>query len=70
LSALGNIVEGTSVLRSVLRVKWDVVDRESYVETQYLSILAHIGGDFNSSVVKVSFAHIVHFFTGKCRWKH
>jgi len=60
LSTLGSIVEGTSVLRSVLHVEWDVADRESYIETQYLSILAHTGGDFNSSAVKVNHSHIVY----------
>ena len=52
-SSLGMASEGTSVLRSVLKVEWDVQDSESYIEEQYLSISSHAGGDFNLSSTKV-----------------
>lgn len=53
LSPVGSIVSHTSVLRSLLRVQWEVEDKESFIESQLLSILSHTGGDFNSSAIKV-----------------
>lgn len=50
---IGSAVVNTSVLQSVLRVEWEVADNESFIDEQYLSIVSHIGGDFNASSIKV-----------------
>jgi hypothetical protein len=54
LSHIGSMKDGTSILRSLVRVNWAVNDQESYIESQHLSISSHIGGDYNVSSVKVS----------------
>lgn len=54
LSHVGSMHDGTSVLRSMVRVNWAVHDEQSYIENQHLSISSHIGGDFNLSSVQVS----------------
>ena len=48
--AVGSLLPLTSVLRSSLKVKWNVVDDESYIRRQYISIVAHRGDDFNTSI--------------------
>ena len=54
MSPIGTIIKGTTVSRTTLRVYWDVKDKESFIESQHLSISSHIGGDFNLSSTKVS----------------
>ena len=54
---IGSAVTGTSVVRSVLKVEWQVEDKESFIDQQYLSISAHIGGEFNLSSVRVGIAY-------------
>ena len=53
-SSIGTTVKGTSVLRSILKVQWDVYDDESFIDEQYLSISSHAGGEFNLSSTKVN----------------
>ena len=53
MSPIGTIIKGTTVSRTTLRVYWDVKDKESFIESQHLSISSHIGGDFNLSSTKV-----------------
>ncbi|XP_053401094.1 uncharacterized protein LOC123523194 isoform X2 [Mercenaria mercenaria] len=53
LSPVGSTKDGTSVLRSLIRVNWVVNDEESFIYSQYISISSHIGGDFNLSAVQV-----------------
>jgi hypothetical protein len=53
MSPIGTIKTGTSVSRTTLRVYWEVKDDQSFIETQYLSIASHMGGDFNLSSTKV-----------------
>ena len=48
--AVGSLIPLTSVLRSSLKVKWNVVDDESYIRRQYISIVAHRGDEFNTSI--------------------
>lgn len=51
---LGSIVGESIIFRSTLRVKWEVDDRESFIQRQYLSLTSHEGGEFNSTSVEVS----------------
>ncbi|XP_053398434.1 uncharacterized protein LOC128556766 [Mercenaria mercenaria] len=53
MSPIGTIKNGTTVLRTTLKVYWNVVDEESFIESQHLSISSHIGGDFNLSSTRV-----------------
>ena len=50
---IASAVPGTSVSRTFLRVEWQVEDPESFIDQQYLSISAHVGGEFNISSIKV-----------------
>ncbi|KAL3843250.1 hypothetical protein ACJMK2_021192 [Sinanodonta woodiana] len=50
---LGIVYPDTTISRTMLRVKWDTHDNESYIERQYLSIKSHIGGDFNMSSIQI-----------------
>ena len=47
---IGSVFPFTSVLRSTLKVKWDVEDKESYISQQHLSISANRADDFNISI--------------------
>ena len=47
---IGSLLTSTSVLRSSLKVKWSVEDSDSFISRQYLSIAAHRGEDFNTSL--------------------
>ena len=51
---VGSVHKGTSILRSAIRFKWEVEDRQSFIQKQYLSITSHVGGDFNASSIQVS----------------
>jgi hypothetical protein len=51
---LGSVNDGTSILRSAVRFTWEVEDRQSFIQKQYLSITSHVGGDFNASSIQVS----------------
>ncbi|CAC5375361.1 unnamed protein product [Mytilus coruscus] len=51
---LGSIVEGTSVLRSTLRLKWSVQDMQSSIQRQYLSLSSHMYGELNTSKITVN----------------
>ncbi|KAL4221421.1 hypothetical protein ACF0H5_019679 [Mactra antiquata] len=62
-SPIGRAIPGTSVLRSILKVEWQVNDQESYIDDQYLSISSHIGGDFNTSSTWVPGITRDHTFT-------
>ncbi|XP_062576068.1 uncharacterized protein LOC134237945 [Saccostrea cucullata] len=48
------LVENTQIYRSLVKIEWTVADPESHIERQYLSLRAHIGGDFNLSSTKVN----------------
>ncbi|XP_078322971.1 uncharacterized protein LOC111122905 [Crassostrea virginica] len=37
----------TQFYRTFIKVEWDVNDKESFIEKQYVSIRSHIGGDFD-----------------------
>lgn len=51
---LGSIKEDSIVFRSTIKVTWEVEDKESYIQRQYLSIASHKGGDFNSTSTEVT----------------
>lgn len=53
MSPIGTKMNGTTVLRTALKVYWELQDKESFIETQHLSISSHIGGDFNLSSTRV-----------------
>lgn len=53
LSSIGTIEANTIIMRSTVRVFWEVYDHESSVETQYISLSSHIGGDYNKTAIKV-----------------
>ncbi|XP_053398947.1 uncharacterized protein LOC128556937 [Mercenaria mercenaria] len=53
MSSIGSIKSRTTVLRNTLKVHWDVIDEESFIKSQHLSISSHIGGDFNLSSIAV-----------------
>ncbi|XP_061176006.1 uncharacterized protein LOC133184957 [Saccostrea echinata] len=48
------LVGNTQVYRSLVKIEWNVADPESHVETQYLSLKSHIGGDFRLSSTQVN----------------
>jgi len=52
-SDLGSVVEGSLVLRSAMKIRWDVEDRQSFIQRQYISLSTHNGGKFNSTSTKV-----------------
>jgi hypothetical protein len=52
---LGSVNEGTSILRSAIRFKWEVEDKQSFIQKQFISVSTHNGGEFNHSSVMVSF---------------
>lgn len=37
----------TQFYRTLMKVEWDVSDKDSFIEKQYVSLRAHIGGDFD-----------------------
>ena len=49
VSPVGTIVPGSIIVRTALKVYWEVTDPDSSIETQHLSMSSHIGGDFNES---------------------
>ncbi|CAG2197001.1 unnamed protein product [Mytilus edulis] len=51
---LGSIVEGTSVLRSTLRLQWRVDDLQSSIHRQYLSLSSHMYGEMNTSRIMLN----------------
>ena len=51
---LGSVIEGTSILRSAIRFTWEVEDRQSFIQKQFISVSTHNGGEFNNSSVMVS----------------
>ncbi|XP_053390115.1 uncharacterized protein LOC123523221, partial [Mercenaria mercenaria] len=53
MSPIGTIKNRTSVLRTTMKLFWDVEDSESFIESQHLSISSHIGGDFNLTSITV-----------------
>ena len=53
-SDLGSVVDGSLVLRSTMKIRWDVEDRQSFIQRQYISLSTHNGGKFNSTSTKVS----------------
>ncbi|XP_060580924.1 uncharacterized protein LOC132737608 [Ruditapes philippinarum] len=64
MSPIGTIKDGTTVLRTTLKVHWNVEDSESFIEKQYLSISSHIGGDFNLSSTRIEGIVRDYTFTG------
>jgi hypothetical protein len=51
---LGSIREDSIVFRSTIKVTWEVEDKESYIQRQYLSIASHKGGEFNATSTEVN----------------
>ena len=51
---LGSIKEDSIVFRSTIKVTWEVEDKESYIQRQYLSIASHKGGEFNATSTEVN----------------
>lgn len=37
----------TQFYRTLMKVEWDVSDKDSFIEKQYVSLRAHIGGKFD-----------------------
>lgn len=50
---LGSIKDNSIVFRSTIRIHWEVEDKESFIQRQYLSIASHRGGEFNTSSTEV-----------------
>ena len=51
---LGSIKEDSIVFRSTIKVTWEVEDKESFIQRQYLSIASHKGEDFNATSTEVN----------------
>lgn len=51
---LGSIKDNSVAFRSTIRIHWEVEDRESYIQRQYISIASHKGGEFNTSSTEVT----------------
>ncbi|KAL3873929.1 hypothetical protein ACJMK2_037006, partial [Sinanodonta woodiana] len=64
LVSRGSIRPNTLVYRSTMKIQWEVVDMESFIDRQYLSIQSHIGGDFNLSSTKINGIARDYTFTG------
>ena len=60
---LGSVHEGTSILRSAIRFKWEVEDRQSFIQKQFISVSTHNGGEFNNSSVMVRFLYYLLLYT-------
>jgi hypothetical protein len=59
---LASVNEGTSILRSAIRFKWKVEDKQSFIQKQFISVSTHNGGEFNHSSVMVSFFYVIYCF--------
>ena len=59
---IGSFLPSTSVLRSSLKVKWNVEDSVSFISRQYLSIAAHRGDEFNTSLKVCKQAYILYVY--------
>ncbi|VDI63397.1 Hypothetical predicted protein, partial [Mytilus galloprovincialis] len=51
---LGSIKDNSIVFRSTIRIHWEVEDKESFIQRQYLSIASHRGGEFNTSSTELN----------------
>ena len=51
---LGSLVDNSVIIRSALRIEWNVEDKDSFIERQYISVATHSGGEFNSTSIKVA----------------
>ncbi|XP_067680773.1 uncharacterized protein [Haliotis asinina] len=49
----GSLVAMTMISRSTVKVRWEVKDEESFIDTQYISISSHQLGEFNSSLTAI-----------------
>lgn len=45
----------TQFYRTLMKVEWDVSDKDSFIEKQYISLMAHIGGDFDLPSAQVTY---------------
>lgn len=45
----------TQFYRTLMKVEWDVSDKDSFIEKQYISLRAHIGGDFDLPSAQVTY---------------
>jgi hypothetical protein len=43
----------TQFYRTLIKVEWDVSDKDSQIEKQYVSLRSHLGGDFDLPSAKV-----------------
>ncbi|XP_076113983.1 uncharacterized protein LOC143082268 [Mytilus galloprovincialis] len=50
----GSIKDNSVVFRSTIQIHWEVEDKESYIQRQYVSIAAHKGGEFNTSSTELN----------------
>lgn len=60
--------DNSVVFRNTIRIRWEVEDKESFIQRQYLSIASHKGGEFNATSTEVCFrenGQIVCFDTNK-----
>ena len=60
--------DNSVVFRNTIRIRWEVEDKESFIQRQYLSIASHKGGEFNATSTEVGFrenGQIVCFDTNK-----
>ena len=60
---VGSVHKGTSILRSAIRFKWEVEDRQSFIQKQFISVSTHNGGEFNNSAVMVRFLYYLLLYT-------
>lgn len=49
--------------RTIMKVEWDVSDKDSFIEKQYVSLRSHIGGDFDLPSAQVTFFTTVNTVT-------
>ena len=55
---LGSMRDNSVVFRNTIRIRWEVEDKESFIQRQYLSIASHKGGEFNATSTEVCFNEI------------
>ncbi|XP_076113981.1 uncharacterized protein LOC143082265 [Mytilus galloprovincialis] len=51
---VGSIKDTSVVFRSTIKIQWEVEDKESFIQRQYLSIASHKGGEFNTSSTELN----------------
>ncbi|KAL5006990.1 hypothetical protein ScPMuIL_015796 [Solemya velum] len=52
-SGVGSLVSNSLIYRTSMKIEWDVQDKESYIQRQYISMATHQGGNFSTESTEV-----------------